>query len=131
MTGSVVSAGVLLLERRPPVPSQGIAAVAEDDVYGRIRCPRLRDGLTGWGIVHIVLGALVLIAGYGLLKDLAWARVIVLASLSLVAQVSSCRTRRSWSVVHGAGTCSSSGRSPARQEEAGTDCDRAVAHRVV
>ncbi|CAM5646389.1 DUF7144 family membrane protein [Streptomyces fumanus] len=122
VTGGVVFAGVLLLCNGALAVLQGIAAVAEDDVYGRIGSYVYEMNLTGWGVVHIVLGALVLITGYGLLKDLAWARLagIVLASLSLVAQFLFLPYAPVWSVVVMALDVFVIWALASRQEEAGT-----------
>ncbi|MFE1028068.1 hypothetical protein ACFW5I_26455 [Streptomyces sp. NPDC058818] len=88
VTGGVVFAGVLLLLNGALAILQGIAAIAEDDVYTRVGSYVYELSLTGWGIIHVILGAVVLVTGYGLLKGMAWARFagIFLASLSLVAQ---------------------------------------------
>ncbi|MBQ1100464.1 hypothetical protein KBY55_31480 [Streptomyces sp. b94] len=88
VTGGVVFAGVLLLLNGALAVLQGIAAIAEDDVYARVGSYVYEFSLTGWGIIHVILGAVVLVTGYGLLKGMAWARLagIFLASLSLVAQ---------------------------------------------
>ncbi|MER7057833.1 MULTISPECIES: hypothetical protein [unclassified Streptomyces] len=88
VTGGVVFAGVLLLLNGALAVLQGIAAIAEDDVYARVGSYVYELSLTGWGIIHVILGVLVLVTGYGLLKDMAWARFagILLASLSLISQ---------------------------------------------
>ncbi|MFB7085376.1 hypothetical protein [Streptomyces sp. NPDC056296] len=88
VTGGVVFAGVLMLLNGALAVLQGIAAIAEDDVYARVGSYVYELSLTGWGIIHVILGAVVLVTGYGLLKGMAWARFagIFLASLSLVAQ---------------------------------------------
>ncbi|MEU4981790.1 hypothetical protein [Streptomyces sp. NPDC021969] len=101
VTGGVVFAGVLLLLNGALAVLQGIAAIAEDDVYARIGTYVYEMSLTGWGIVHVILGALVFVTGFGLLKDMAWARVagIVLASLSLIAQFLFLPYAPVWSVI--------------------------------
>ncbi|GAA4816553.1 DUF7144 family membrane protein [Streptomyces ziwulingensis] len=101
VTGGVVFAGVMLLCNGALAVLQGIAAIARDDVYARIGSYVYEMNLTGWGILHVVLGALVLVTGYGLLKDMAWARFagILLASLSLVAQFLFLPYAPVWSVI--------------------------------
>ncbi|GGS63730.1 hypothetical protein AB0E75_24995 [Streptomyces griseoviridis] len=101
VTGGVVFAGVLMLVNGALAVLQGIAAIAEDDVYARIGTYVYEMNLTGWGVVHVVLGALLLVTGYGLLKDMAWARFagIALASLSLVAQFLFLPYAPVWSVI--------------------------------
>ncbi|MFI2433166.1 hypothetical protein [Streptomyces sp. NPDC018693] len=86
--GGVVFAGVLMLCNGVLAVFQGIAAIAEDDVYGRVGSYVYELNLTGWGWIHVILGAVVAATGAGLLRDAAWARFtgILLAALSLVAQ---------------------------------------------
>ncbi|MQS35418.1 DUF7144 family membrane protein [Streptomyces katsurahamanus] len=86
--GGVVFAGILMVCSGVLAILQGIAAIAEDDVYGRVGTYVYRINLTGWGWIHLIIGVCVLITGYGLLKNMSWARYagIFFASLSLVAQ---------------------------------------------
>ncbi len=101
VTGGVVFAGVLLLCNGAFAVLQGIAAIAEDDVYARVGSYVYEMNLTGWGVVHLVLGVLLLVTGYGLLKDMAWARFtgILLASLSLIAQFMFLPYAPVWAVI--------------------------------
>lgn len=88
VTGGVTFAGVLMVCSGILALLQGIAAVAGDDVYFRIGAYIYKMSLTGWGTIHIVIGALVLVTGVGLLMDMAWARFagLFLVALSLIAQ---------------------------------------------
>ncbi|WP_329415094.1 hypothetical protein OG802_28805 [Streptomyces sp. NBC_00704] len=83
-----VFAGVLLLCGGVLAVLQGVAALADDDVYARVGSSVYDLGLTGWGWVHIVLGALAAVTGAALLKGVSGARRpgVLLAALSLVAQ---------------------------------------------
>nr|WP_243766934.1 hypothetical protein [Streptomyces sp. GC420] len=66
---------------------QGIAAIAKDDVFVATDDFVYKFNLTGWGWVHLVLGAVVVVAGAALFTGATWARVagVVLAGLSMVA----------------------------------------------
>ncbi|MER8046680.1 hypothetical protein [Streptomyces sp. NPDC094032] len=88
VAGGVVFAAVLMLCSGILGVLEGIAAVAENDVYTRIGSYVFELSLTSWGWIHIVLGALVALTGAGLLKGATWARFagLLLASLSLLAQ---------------------------------------------
>ncbi|POX55056.1 hypothetical protein C3489_12125 [Streptomyces sp. Ru71] len=99
--GGVVFAAVMLLCSGVLAVLQGIAAVAEDDVYARIGTYVYEISLTGWGVIHIVVGALAAVTGWGLLKDMTWARLagMFLASLSLVMQFLFLPYAPVWSVV--------------------------------
>ncbi len=66
---------------------QGIAAIAEDDVFVATRDFTYEFSLTGWGVLHVILGALVAVAGLSLFSGATWARAvgIALAGLSMIA----------------------------------------------
>ncbi|MFJ9425023.1 hypothetical protein [Streptomyces sp. NPDC101249] len=101
VTGGVVFAGVLMLCSGILAVLQGIAAIASDDVYGRVGTYVYELNLTGWGWIHVILGALVAVTGLGVLKGAAWARFlgIFLVSLSLIAQFLFLPYLPVWSVV--------------------------------
>ncbi|WP_197371567.1 DUF7144 family membrane protein, partial [Streptomyces clavuligerus] len=86
--GGVIFAGVLMLCSGVLGILQGIAAIAENDVYGRVGNYVYRINLTGWGWIHLIIGILLVIVGYGILKNMEWARYsgLFLASVSLIAQ---------------------------------------------
>ncbi|MBV7694131.1 hypothetical protein [Streptomyces sp. TRM70350] len=100
-TGGVVFAGVLMLCGGLLAVLQGIAAIAADDVYARVGTYVYELNLTGWGWIHLVVGVLVAVTGWGLLMGAAWARVagITLAALSLVLQFLFLPYQPVWSVV--------------------------------
>ncbi|MFF9814959.1 hypothetical protein [Streptomyces sp. NPDC014006] len=99
--GGVVFAAVMLVCSGVLAVLQGIAAVSKDDVYARVGTYVYEINLTGWGIIHIVIGALAALTGAGLLRGMAWARFagIFLASLSLIAQFLFLPYHPVWSLV--------------------------------
>lgn len=64
----------------------GLAAILNDKVYVTTPEYVYSFDLTSWGWVHLILGALVAVAGVGVVQGATWARVvgITLASLSLL-----------------------------------------------
>lgn len=100
-TGGLVFAGVLMLVNGLLAILQGISAIAEDDVYGRIGDYVFKINLTAWGWILLALGAVVAGVGYGILKGAWWARVtgIFLASLSMVAHFLFLPYTPVWSVI--------------------------------
>ncbi|GAA2792702.1 DUF7144 family membrane protein [Streptomyces showdoensis] len=86
--GGTLFAGVLMLVTGIMDVFQGIAGIAEDDVYTRVGDYVFKFNLTTWGWIHLILGIVVAIAGYGILKGAEWGRVagIALASLNVIAQ---------------------------------------------
>ncbi|MFE1547463.1 hypothetical protein [Streptomyces sp. NPDC058718] len=85
--GGTVFAAVLLSVSGVLDILQGIAAVAEDDVYARVGNYVFEFDLTAWGWVHLILGIVVVLTAVGLFKGANWARVagICLAGLSMIA----------------------------------------------
>ncbi|MEV0532289.1 hypothetical protein [Kitasatospora sp. NPDC050463] len=72
--GLVMFAGVLMLLNGFMEVVRGIMAVADDDIF--VTTPRyvFRFDLTGWGWIHIIVGALVAVVGAFVLMGAAWAR---------------------------------------------------------
>ncbi|GAA3500163.1 hypothetical protein GCM10019016_072680 [Streptomyces prasinosporus] len=66
---------------------QGIAAIAQDDFFVTTADFTYEFSLTGWGWVHLILGALVTAAGLALFRGATWARAagVALAGLSMIA----------------------------------------------
>ncbi|KNE79720.1 MULTISPECIES: DUF7144 family membrane protein [Streptomyces] len=85
--GTAVFAGTVLLIAGTLGVLQGIAAIANDDVFAEVGDYVFEVDLTGWGWLHLVLGALVAFTGYGVVQGASWARytAIVLVALHLVA----------------------------------------------
>ncbi|GAA3907373.1 hypothetical protein GCM10022244_16800 [Streptomyces gulbargensis] len=86
--GGTLFAGVLMLVTGLMDIFQGIAGIAENDIYARVGDYVYEFDLTTWGWIHLVLGVLVAATGYGILKGAEWGRVagISLAALNILAQ---------------------------------------------
>ncbi|MGV9557082.1 DUF7144 family membrane protein [Streptomyces sp. NPDC003401] len=99
--GGATFAGVLMLVNGFLAVFQGIAAISEDDVYGRIGDYVYEISLTGWGWILLIVGVVAAVAGWGVLQGATWARVtgIVLASVSLVLQFLFLPYAPVWSIV--------------------------------
>jgi hypothetical protein len=86
-SGLVMFAGIMMVIGGIWHALAGIAALVNDKVY--ISTPNYVYSLdlTGWGWVHLVLGALVAVTGVAVLARMAWGRVVgmILVTLSLVA----------------------------------------------
>ncbi|WTG93548.1 hypothetical protein OH807_07150 [Kitasatospora sp. NBC_01560] len=66
---------------------EGISAIAKDDLFVRTANYTFKFSLTGWGWIHLILGILVLVAGFAVFYGAVWARAVgvVLVGLSLIA----------------------------------------------
>ncbi len=96
VTGGVLFAGVLMLCQGVVAALQGVAALADSDVYGTVGDYLYRFSLTSWGWIHLVIGLCAVITGAGLLKGAGWAGSPVSSSPPSPSSrsSSSCRTRR-------------------------------------
>ncbi|RAJ42778.1 hypothetical protein K353_02455 [Kitasatospora sp. SolWspMP-SS2h] len=101
VSGMVLFAGVVMLVNGILEVFRGIMAIAEDDVF--VSTPRyvFRFDLTSWGWIHLVIGALVALAGFFVIQGAAWARIIgiFLAALSLIGSFLALPYYPLWSLV--------------------------------
>ncbi|WP_030896731.1 MULTISPECIES: DUF7144 family membrane protein [unclassified Streptomyces] len=80
---------------------RGIAAIAEDDVFLTTSDYVFEFDLTGWGWVHLILGAVAVLVSIGLFQASTWARVagVIIAGLVIIANFLSLPYYPVWSVV--------------------------------
>ncbi|GGZ84087.1 hypothetical protein ACFOOM_14845 [Streptomyces echinoruber] len=80
---------------------RGIMAIAEDDVFLTTRNYVFEFDLTGWGWIHLVLGAVAVIVSIGLYQAAMWARVagVIIAGLVIIANFLSLPYYPVWSVI--------------------------------
>lgn len=99
--GFVVFAGVLMLINGIMEVLRGIMAVHDDEVFLTTDRYVFRFDLTGWGWIHIVVGALVALVGAFLLTGATWARYagIVLTAVSAVDSFLAMPYYPGWSIV--------------------------------
>ncbi|MCX5053120.1 MULTISPECIES: DUF7144 family membrane protein [unclassified Streptomyces] len=80
---------------------RGIMAIAKDDVFVNTRNYVFQFNLTGWGWVHLALGAVAVLVSFGLFQAATWARVagVAIAGLIIIANFLSLPYYPVWSVV--------------------------------
>ncbi|WP_244928458.1 hypothetical protein [Nocardioides sp. W7] len=80
-------AGIMLATLASMQVLQGIAALAKDDVYFEPADYMFAADLTTWGWIHLVLGAVGVVVGMGILAQQGWAQLggIVIAVLAALA----------------------------------------------
>jgi hypothetical protein len=85
--GGIAFAGVIMIMIGIFHALAGLAAIIKDDffVVGANYAYELDP--TGWGWIHLILGIIVVIAGYSVFSGATWARAvgIILATLSAIA----------------------------------------------
>lgn len=80
---------------------QGIVAVANDHIFVTGLNYTYKFDVTGWGWAHIIIGAIGIAAGVGILADQTWARVagIAVAGLSMISNFAFLPYYPLWSLV--------------------------------
>ncbi|PQP14383.1 DUF7144 family membrane protein [Rhodococcus opacus] len=85
--GTSIGAAIILVTVGVLQLLQGIAAVAENEMFVVGIEYIYKFDLTTWGWIHIVLGAVITLVGFALFTGASWARVsaIILAAVSILA----------------------------------------------
>ncbi|MBM7773794.1 putative membrane protein [Actinokineospora baliensis] len=79
----------------------GLVALFQGDHYLAVPGGLLVFDLTGWGWVHLVVGAVAAFAGFALLGGATWAKVaaVVLAGVNAISQIAFLPAYPAWSLV--------------------------------
>ncbi|MFJ9518917.1 hypothetical protein ACIRPK_11700 [Kitasatospora sp. NPDC101801] len=83
VTGLVLFAGVMMLIDGVLGIFQGVVAIAKDDVYLTTPNYVFQFNLTSWGWIHLAMGFVLVLVGYGVLRGAAWGRVVGIALVSV------------------------------------------------
>jgi hypothetical protein len=86
-TGFAMFAGVLMIISGLWGVLAGIAAIVNDEVYLVTPEYLYSFDITGWGWIHLILGAVVAAAGVGVVRGATWAVVVGITLVSLSALV--------------------------------------------
>jgi hypothetical protein len=100
--GWVFFAGIMMITLGSFQAMMGFVAIFQDDYY-----LVTRDGLvlsvdyTAWGWIHLLLGAVALLAGFAVMSGRMWGRVIgiVLAVISAIVNMAFIAAYPVWSIV--------------------------------
>jgi hypothetical protein len=63
----------------------GLAAIFKDEFFVVTDNYAFNLDVTGWGWIHFLLGAVIALAGYGVMKGATWGRVVGIVMATLVA----------------------------------------------
>jgi hypothetical protein len=85
--GFITFAGVMMIMAGGFQSLAGIAALFKDDLYVKTPNYLLQLDTTSWGWIHLLMGLLVLFAGFAVFNGKVWGRTIgvILAVLSALA----------------------------------------------
>ncbi|MFM9591832.1 hypothetical protein ACKI1J_18940 [Streptomyces scabiei] len=99
--GLTVFAAIMLMIAGVLGVCRGIMAIAEDEVFVSTRNYVFEFDLTGWGWVHLALGAVAVLVSLGLFQASLWARIagVAIAGLIIIANFLSLPYYPVWSIV--------------------------------
>lgn len=99
--GLTVFAAIMLMIAGVLGVCRGIMAIAEDEVFVSTGDYVFEFDLTGWGWVHLALGAVAVLVSLGLFQASLWARVVgvAIAGLIIIANFLSLPYYPVWSIV--------------------------------
>ena len=101
-SGWISFAGIMMILPGAFQIIEGLVALFRPDYYlVGSRGLVVSLSFTGWGWFHLILGVVVLAAGFGVMAGAAWARVvgIVLALLSAIANLAFIAAYPLWSII--------------------------------
>jgi len=101
VAGGTALAGTLMILQGALSILQGIAAIAKDDIYAVVGKYAYKFDITAWGWIHLVIGVLVLVAGFAVFTGSVAARSVgvVLAGLAVVANFLYLPYHPFWSII--------------------------------
>jgi len=99
--GFMVFAAVMLITAGVLDVFRGIMAIARDEIFVHTPHYIFEFDVTGWGWIHLILGALAVLVGLSLFKGALWARIlgVALAVLLLISSFLSLPYDPFWSIV--------------------------------
>ncbi|MGA5822950.1 DUF7144 family membrane protein [Kitasatospora sp. NPDC094028] len=86
-TGWTIYAAVMLTAGGIMAIFQGIAGILKDNLIVVTRHYVYSMNTTGWGVIHLIIGIVVVMAGVALFSGAVWARVtgVIVAALAMIA----------------------------------------------
>jgi hypothetical protein len=99
--GFILFAAIMMIMAGTFQALAGLVAIFENQFYVATREYVFQFDATTWGWIHLVLGVIVVLAGWGLLSGQTWARVvgITLALLSAIANFMFIPDYPFWSMI--------------------------------
>ncbi len=100
-SGWVVFASIMLIMAGMFGIIDGLFALIHDEVYLVTEDGIVAFDFTTWGWIHLILGIIVLTAGFAVMSGQLWARIVgvFVAMLSAVSQIAFITAFPLWSVV--------------------------------
>ncbi len=100
-TGFITFAGVLMIMTGGFQALVGLVAVLQDDFYVATKNYVFDFDATAWGWIHLIVGVVVVLAGFGILAGQLWGRIVgvVLALVSAITNFAFIPFYPFWSIL--------------------------------
>ncbi|MFC1410799.1 hypothetical protein ACEZCY_16240 [Streptacidiphilus sp. N1-12] len=101
VSGLVLFGGVVMLVDGVFAVLRGIMGIAKNNIFVTTPNYAFHFSLTSWGWIQLIIGVVLLIVAYGVLKGAAWGRFagIFIASLSAISNLLSMPYYPLWSLI--------------------------------
>lgn len=88
LSGASLAAGAMMTLSGALSVIMGVSGVAQDTLFAGSAGYTYWFDLTTWGVIHLVVGAVLLVSGLGVLADKNWGRGVgaAMAAISLITQ---------------------------------------------
>ena len=83
--GTILFAGVVMILSGAFDVIDGLVAIFANEFFVSTRHYLLQFDATSWGVIHLLVGALVVLAGFALLSGRTWGRVLAIVMVSISA----------------------------------------------
>ena len=100
-TGWIVFAGFMMILMGVVQGIAGFTALLNNDYLLVTQQSLIAFNFTTWGWIHLLIGIIVLIAGFYVMHGSTWARVVgtIIAAISLIANLAYVNTYPIWSIA--------------------------------
>jgi hypothetical protein len=101
INGWILFAGIMMVVMGTMSAINGLIAIFKDEVYVVTDENIVAFDFTVWGIIHLIVGVIVVLAAFALLRGETWARFVaaILAGLAIVAQVGTIQYYPFWAIA--------------------------------
>lgn len=101
INGWIFFAGIMMIVAGTMGAINGLIALFKDEVYVVTDENIVVFDFTTWGIIHLIVGIIVVLAAFALLRGETWARFVaaILAGLSIVSQVGTIQYYPFWAIA--------------------------------
>jgi hypothetical protein len=101
VNGWIFFAGIMMVILGTMSGINGLIALFNDDIYLVTKDQIVAFDFTVWGIVHLILGLVVIWAAFSLFSGAVWARVVtaILAGLVIIEQIATIQAYPFWSIA--------------------------------